>query len=42
MTVVAMHLMATVPVRSLGTMVGTLNAYEIALKSALDMVFFGV
>ena len=39
---VAMHLVATIPVRNLGTMVGTLDAHEVALKSAIDMVFSGV
>ncbi len=40
--VVATHLVAAIPVRNLGRMVGTLDAHESALKNALDMVFFGV
>ncbi len=40
--VVAMHLVATISVRNLATMVGKLDAHEHALKSAIDMVFFGV
>ena len=39
---VAMHLIATLAERNLATMVGKLNASEIVLKNAIDMVFFGV
>jgi toxin CcdB len=39
---VAMHLIMTIPVRSLGTLVGTLARDERALKNAIDTVFFGV
>jgi hypothetical protein len=40
--VVAMHLTATISVRNLATVVGTLESYEHVLKGAIDMVFFGV
>jgi hypothetical protein len=39
---VAVHLMTTVPTRNLGKLVARLVDNERQLKSALDLVFFGV
>ena len=38
----AIHLMTTVPVRNLGTLLTSLAGRGHELKSALDLVFFGV
>lgn len=40
--IVAVHLLATVPVRNLGTFVGSLKDREREIKNALDLLFFGV
>jgi hypothetical protein len=39
---VAVHLMATIPLRSLGTHVATLQTHERMLKNAINTVFIGV
>jgi hypothetical protein len=39
---VAMHLLTTIPVRNLGTLVASLADQERELKNAIDAVFFGV
>ena len=39
---VAMHLLTTIPVRSLGTLVASLADRDGELKNAIDAVFFGV
>jgi hypothetical protein len=39
---VAVHLVATVPLTSLGALVATLKDEERSLKRAIDLVFFGV
>jgi hypothetical protein len=39
---VAMHLLTTVPIRSLGTLVASLADQDRELKNAIDAVFFGV
>ncbi len=39
---VAVHLVTTVPARSLGTLVASLTDHDRELKNAIDAVFFGV
>jgi toxin CcdB len=39
---IAMHLMATVPVRNLATLVTSLADQERQIKNAIDTLFFGV
>lgn len=40
--VVAVHLLTTVPTRSLGRPIASLASHERALKNAIDLVFFGI
>jgi toxin CcdB len=39
---VAIHLVATIPLRSLGAQVASLRTHERAIKNAIDTLFFGV
>lgn len=39
---IAMHLLTTIPVRNLGTLVANLEEQERAIKNAMDLVFSGV
>jgi toxin CcdB len=39
---IAVHLLATIPLRNLGTQVATMKSHERAIKNAIDTVFFGV
>ena len=34
--------MAAIPKRTIGSLVGTISAYERQIKNAIDLVFFGV
>ena len=39
---IAVHLMTTVPLRSLGRLVASLRHDDRAIKAAIDLLFFGV
>jgi toxin CcdB len=39
---IATHLLTTIPVRSLGTLVANLEDHDRAIKNAIHLLFFGV
>jgi toxin CcdB len=39
---IATHLLTTIPLRNLGSLVASLQAEERTIKNAIDFVFFGV